>query len=90
VQASSDRRSLSVQLLNMLPTPVTMRLHFDGEQQYHSLVTISWLHANETTAVNTAAEPNFVSPQNTSHDISKPILVPGYSFAVFEAAAIER
>ena len=77
-------------LLNMLPRPVMTNLSFVGGRQgggaerYNSQVRVEWLQSDDTAAVNTAGYPNFISPKHTSEDLSKPLQVPGYSFAVFE------
>jgi hypothetical protein len=91
-QAAADGRSISVQLLNMQPVEANVSLEFLRDQSLAvaavglSAVNVTWLQSDDTKAVNTPARPEAIKPFSTIVDASKPLVVPRYSFGVFELA----
>eukprot|EP00040_Diaphanoeca_grandis_P021646 m.115536 g.115536 ORF g.115536 m.115536 type:complete len:730 (-) comp28432_c0_seq1:40-2229(-) len=82
-QISEDGYTLSVQVLNMGQSLEKMEFQFVCEPQMNNTVTVTWLHSNDTHAVNSPANPTNISPFTTTENLLHPILVPANTFAVF-------
>ena len=90
-QAAADGKSISVQLLNMQSAETNISLEFLHSDSLSvavglSAVNVTWLQSDDTKAVNTPSRPEAIKPFSTIVDANKPLIVPRFSFGVFEMA----